>query len=57
VVSWLTGVGCGGCESADSGAGEEVNCGDDGDGVTVGSGVGADMLSGCAVYWRKMMLS
>jgi hypothetical protein len=59
VVEWYTGVRFDGYDGADFGAGDEVNCGGggDGDGVTLGSGVGAGMLLGREVCWWKMLLS
>jgi hypothetical protein len=57
VVEFWTGVGFDGYDGADSGAGNKVNCGGDGGGVTLGSGAGVGMLSGREVCWRKMLLS
>jgi hypothetical protein len=49
VVECCTGVGFDGYDGADSGAGNKVNRSGDGDGVTLGSGAGAGMLSGSEV--------
>jgi hypothetical protein len=57
VMECCTGVGFDGYDGADSGAGSEVNCGGGGEGVTLGSGAGAGMLSGREVCWWKMLLS
>jgi hypothetical protein len=57
VVIMLFGVECVAGEVTNGGAGEEVNYGGEGDGVTVGSGSRVGMLSGCNVRCRKMLLS
>jgi hypothetical protein len=57
VVVRLFGVEYVAGEVADGGAGEEVNCGGEGDGVTIKSGSWVCMLSGRDVCCRKMFLS
>jgi hypothetical protein len=53
----LFGVECVAGEVTNGGAEEEVECGGEGDGVTVGSGSRVGMLSGRDVCCRKMPLS
>jgi hypothetical protein len=53
----LFGVAVGATLGTDDWDGEEETGGGEGDGVVVGSCGEVGMLSGCDVFWRKMLMS
>jgi hypothetical protein len=57
MVVRLFGVECVAREVTNGGAGREVNCGGEGDGVTDGSGSRVGMVSGRDVCCWKILLS